>query len=109
MNGTVIAALVAVLILGVIALNIQAELVGMANLFPSNDRFYRTWILHRGADGALRNIEQFTYDSHKVIYDVLLFEGTKLVRTNYGPLSNIISDWKPAHYAIEAHFNLNKP
>ncbi len=72
----------------------------------AQDRFYRSWTLHRGADGQLRNMEQFTYESHGAIYDVLLFEGLKLVRVNCGPLSNMISDWKPAHYAIESHFEL---
>ncbi len=74
----------------------------------AQDRFYRNWMFHRGADGQLRNMEQFTYESHSSVYDVLLFEGSMFVRENCGPLSCFISKWKPAHYAIASHFELDK-
>ncbi len=74
----------------------------------AEDRFYHSQILHRGADGQVREMEQYTYDSHTTIYDVLVFEGSRMVRVNCGPLSIMICNWKPAHYAVERHFELEK-
>ena len=74
----------------------------------AQDRFYRSQVLHRGHDGKVREMDQYTYDSHSTLYDVLVFEGSKFVRVNSGPLSIFISNWKPAHYAIERHFELEK-
>lgn len=74
----------------------------------AQDRFYRSQVLHRGHDGKVREMDQYTYDSHSTLYDVLVFEGFVMVRTNSGPLSNMIDKWRPAHYAIERHFELEK-
>lgn len=74
----------------------------------AQDRFYHTRIQHRGADGQVRKMEQFTYESYGTLYDILVFQGTQFVRVNCGPLSNVISDWKPAHYAISDHFKLTE-
>lgn len=72
----------------------------------AQDRFYHSQILHRGHDGEVREMEQYTYESHSTLYDVLVFEGSKFVRVNCGSLSCMIDKWTPAHYEIERHFNL---
>ena len=72
----------------------------------AQDRFYDSWVLHRGADGVLRNMHQFTYETHNALYDVLVFEGAKFYRKNCGALSNLISSITPIHYAIENHFSI---
>jgi hypothetical protein len=79
----------------------------------ARDRFFHTQILHRSPDGKMRKMKQYSYElqsvlgkSYTTFYDVLVFENSKFVRTNCSALSNMISDWKPAHYAIEQHFDL---
>ena len=62
--------------------------------------------LHRGADGITRASATFTYESGKALYDIVVIEGLQFVRVNCGPLSNMVSDWTPHHYAIAAHFAL---
>lgn len=72
----------------------------------AEDRFYKSAAQFEGADGHVRQAAVYTYDSHTTLYEVLLIEESKFVRTNCGALSNLISDWTPAHYAIEHHFSL---
>lgn len=73
------------------------------------DRFSSHWTRFRGADGVTRPVHVFTYESHAVLYDVLVFENennAKFYRKNCGPLSSLISNITPIHYAIESHFNV---
>lgn len=72
----------------------------------SKDRFSQSDAQFKGADGRVRTATVYTYESHAKIYDVLLIEGMKFVRTNCGSISNMIDKWTPAHYAIESHFRL---
>ena len=72
----------------------------------SESRFYTGDSSFKGADGILRAAKVFSYESQRSLYDVLVIEGMKFVRVNNGQISNMISNWKPHHYAIENHFNL---
>lgn len=78
----------------------------------SKDRFSSHEGLFKGADKIIRKSKVYTYETgtgHSVfaaIYDIVIIEGSKFVRVNCGPCSNLISDWKPIHYAIDSHFNL---
>ena len=72
----------------------------------SENRFSSYEGLYRGADGVTRPTKVYCYESTNALYDVMLIAGLKLVRTNCGPLSNMISDWKPHHYKIESHFTI---
>ena len=72
----------------------------------SDDRFLKGWFNYRSPKGEFVSVEQFTYESHSFIYDVLPRNGQLLVRVNCGKWSNLITDWKPAHYAVCDHFNL---
>ena len=74
----------------------------------AQSRFYRSDSQFKGADGRIRQAVVYSYESHSVLYDMLLIEGMKFVRVNCGGLSNMICNWKPAHYAIERHFELEK-
>ncbi len=69
-------------------------------------RFNKYTGMHRGADGVLRQAAVHSYKAANAEYEVAVIDGLRLVRVNDGPLSNFISDWQPAHYAIETHFGL---
>ena len=74
----------------------------------ADDRFSKSWFNFRNSvTGELVSMEIFVYESHSFIYDVTKIDGSLVVRVNCGQWSNLISDWKPAHYAICDHFNLN--
>lgn len=72
----------------------------------ANDRFLQSTVQFRTKDRSTVSGEQYTYNSRKKIYDVVVLNGQKLVRTNSGPLSPFISKWTPYHYDIENHFNI---
>lgn len=73
----------------------------------SPNRYSKIDILHRGADGVLRSAKVYCYEATNGLYDVVVIEGAQFVRVDMGPLSNLISDWKPHHYAICSHFGLS--
>lgn len=72
----------------------------------SLDRFSQSETQFQCADGSIRPARVYTYESQKALFDILIIENAKFVRTNCGSLSCFINDWKPAHYAIENHFKL---
>ena len=74
----------------------------------SQSRFFKSDSRFKGHDGRTRDATVYSYETHDALYDVLLIEGGKYVRVNCGQLSDMISSWKPIHYAIEAHFELEK-
>lgn len=74
----------------------------------SLDRYSDHAGLHKGADGQIRESHCYSYESHNALYDIILIAGLQFVRVNMGPLSNMISDWKPHHYKIADHFNLHE-
>ena len=72
----------------------------------SEDRFSQHEALFRGADDVLRTAKVYTYEATTGLYDVLVIEGMRFVRVDMGKPSNLITAWKPHHYAIEKHFGL---
>lgn len=72
----------------------------------NQDQFYQGAATFKGADGRVREATVYSYESASILYDVLMIEGSMYVRTNTGQLSNMISSWRPIHYRIVDHFNL---
>lgn len=72
----------------------------------AKDRFYQSTVTFKKKDGGTVTGEQYTYESHARLYDVVRLNGGLLVRINMGSLSPFICDWTPAHYEIENHFDL---
>jgi hypothetical protein len=75
----------------------------------AQDRFYKSDSTFLGADGKRRPCKVYSYESRNTLYDVLVFteeNNFRCVRVNCEQLSNMISDWRPHHYAIENHFGL---
>ncbi len=71
------------------------------------NRFSNWTGLHKGADGKVRESATYAYESTMAFYEISVIEGHMFVSTNCGPLSNLICDWKPHHYAIADHFGLS--
>ena len=72
----------------------------------SDKRFSKFSTQFKGADGLVRPATVYAYETHNAIYDIVLIEGLQFVRVNMGKLSNLISDWRPIHYAIDSHFHI---
>lgn len=72
----------------------------------SKDNFYKSDGVHLGADGITRDCTTYSYIIHSTLHDVIIIEGMKFYRVNFGQLSNIISAIKPIHYEIENHFGI---
>lgn len=73
----------------------------------ATNRFYQSDTRFRGADGRVRDATVYSYEAAGTLYDVLIIEGMKYVRTNGGQLSGFITEWRQGHYDVERHFELS--
>ena len=62
----------------------------------------------RKKDGPMESVPLYSYETtgkHGKLYDFMVLDGKKYVRTNMGPWSNLILDWASIHYELERRFS----